>query len=187
MRLTNDSFRNQVRANPYNVAIFERLPALGLPQCYLTAGCLFQSVWNLASNQSPEWGIKDYDIFYFDDQDLSWEAENSQIERASKLFADLPITVELKNQARVHLWYEQRFGAPYPQLRSSQDGIDRYLVACTCVGIEVETGAVYAPEGYSDLAEGILKMNSRNPQPEAFESKARHYQSRWDWLTIVSP
>ncbi|MGH8486533.1 MAG: nucleotidyltransferase family protein, partial [Pseudomonas sp.] len=33
-------------SNPLNVEITARLPTLGLNQCMLTAGCLFQAVWN---------------------------------------------------------------------------------------------------------------------------------------------
>ena len=64
--------------------------------------------------------IRDYDLFYFDDSDLSWEAEDRAIRRCAALFADLGVTVELRNQARVHLWYEMRFGHPSPRLLSSR-------------------------------------------------------------------
>ena len=47
--------------NPINVQIAERLPSLGLSQCMLTAGCLFQAVWNHHSHLPPEPGVKDYD------------------------------------------------------------------------------------------------------------------------------
>ena len=60
-------------SNPANAALLSRLPSLTLNQCHLTAGCLFQAVWNRSSGQAANWGIKDYDVFYFDDRDLSWE------------------------------------------------------------------------------------------------------------------
>jgi hypothetical protein len=43
----------------------------------VTAGCLFQTVWNVVTDRPPTSGIKDYDIFYFDGTDLSWEAEDA--------------------------------------------------------------------------------------------------------------
>ncbi|HUB15598.1 MAG TPA: nucleotidyltransferase family protein, partial [Acetobacteraceae bacterium] len=101
-------------SNPANVALLSRLPSLVLDQCYLTAGCLFQAVWNRSSGQAADWGIKDYDVFYFDEHDLSWEAEDAVIQRVAALSGDLGIRVETRNQARVHLWYEQRFGTSYP-------------------------------------------------------------------------
>lgn len=98
--------------------------------------------------------------------------------------ADLPVTVEVRNQARVHLWYAARFGGSYPQLTSGRDGIDRYLVRCTCVGIEVSSGAVYAPYGLEELARGELRINPVNRQPELFRQKSASYQARWPWLTV---
>ena len=174
-------------ADPINAAILERLPALGLGQACLVAGCIYQAVWNRLAGLVPGARVKDYDIFYFDASDLSYAAEDAVIRRAEALFADLGAAIELKNQARVHLWYPERFGAAYPELRSTRDGIDRYLVACTCVGISAETGEVYAPYGLDDLWEGVLRINPANPQPARFLEKAATYQARWPWLTIVEP
>jgi uncharacterized protein len=92
------------------------------------AGCLFQTVWNLRATRAPEHGIKDYDIFYFDDADLSAEAETRVQQRVEKVLGFLDVAIEVKNQARVHLWYEEHFGHPYPKLRSAKEGIDRFLI-----------------------------------------------------------
>ncbi|MBZ9781553.1 nucleotidyltransferase family protein [Pseudomonas sp. REP124] len=186
MTLTAEKLVSIAMTNPINVQILSRLPSLHLNQCMLTAGCLFQAVWNHQANQPADWGIKDYDVFYFD-TDLSWEAENEVIQSAQALFQDLGVNVEFKNQARVHLWYGERFGKAYPALQSSRDGVDRYLVAGTCIGLDVETGEVYAPNGLEDTEQGILRINPKNPQPDLFEQKARSYQARWPWLEILAP
>jgi uncharacterized protein len=186
MTLTVDTLLELAMANPINAEITARLPALGLEQCFLTAGCLFQAVWNHQSNLPADQGVKDYDVFYFD-ADLSYEAEDAVIRAAEVLFQDLAVNVEVKNQARVHLWYGQRFGRPYPQLHTARQGIDRYLVAGTCIGLEVATGEVYAPYGLEDVEQGVLRINPLNPQPVLFEQKARSYQARWPWLRIVDP
>lgn len=184
--MTEDDVRDAVLANPGNAALLARLPELGLPQCYLTAGCLFQAVWNRQSGRAPDWGVKDYDVFYFDDADLSWGAEDNAIQRVRQATADLPIRADIKNQARVHLWYQERFGGDYPRLTSTRDGIERYLIACTCIGIDVVTGGIHAPDGFGDMAAGVLRMNLRNARPDLFPAKARSYQQRWPWLRIVA-
>jgi len=184
MTLTVERLVRLAMTNPINRQITARLPSLGLDQCMLTAGCLFQAVWNHQSQQPPAWGVKDYDVFYFD-PDLSWEAENEVIHAARRLFQDLDVNIEVKNQARVHLWYGQRFGKPYPQLQSAKDGIDRYLIAGTCIGLDVETGEVYAPYGLDDVEQGVLRINPKNPQPDLFDEKAKSYQARWPWLRIM--
>ena len=182
--MTEAEFLAAVQANPANVELRRRLRSIGLPECHLTAGCLFQAVWNQICGRAAPWGIKDYDVFYFDDTDLSWEAENQVIQHVSNLTADMGICVEVKNQARVHRWYSDRFGHDYPQLKSAREGIDRYLICCTCVGIDAQTGALYAPNGLDELAAGVLRMNPLNPQSGLFRQKAESYQSRWPWLTI---
>jgi hypothetical protein len=173
--------------NPVNAALLERLAALGLPQGHLTAGCLFQALWNRMAGRAPGWGVKDYDVFYFDDSDLSWDAEDAVIRRVRAATADLGVSVEVKNQARVHLWYRQRFGADYPRLASARDGIDRYLIAGTCIGIAAETRELFAPYGLADAAAGALRINPRNAQPAEFRRKAEEYRRRWPFLTIVEP
>lgn len=186
MTLTAEKLVSIAMTNTVNAQIASRLPSLRLNQCMLTAGCLFQAVWNHQSSRPADWGIKDYDVFYFD-TDLSWEAENEVIQSAQSLFQDLNVNIEIRNQARVHLWYGQRFGKSYPELESSKDGIDRYLVAGTCIGLDVATGEVYAPNGLTDTQQGILRINPKNPQPDLFEQKAKSYQARWPWLRILAP
>ena len=180
--MTDFDFYASVLKNLINKELLARL---GLGECHLTAGCLFQTVWNELSGRAPDWGIKDYDVFYFDDRDLSWDAEDRVIRRVSEETSDLPIRVEIRNQARVHLWYRQRFGGAYPQLQSTRAGIDRYLISCTCVGIDVHTHDLYAPNGLGDLTSGVLRINPLNPKPDLFRQKAESYQERWPWLEVV--
>ncbi len=177
-------FRDVVSRNPANAALMGRLAELRLNQCYLTAGCLFQTVWNVLSDRPPAENIKDYDVFYFD-EDVSWEAEDAVIRRVAPIAEQLGIPVEVKNQARVHLWYKRRFGADYPQLFSSCDGIARYLVRCTCIGIDVSTRDVFAPDGYGDLTAGILRISKLLPRPAQYRAKAEQYKARWPWLRII--
>ncbi|PBQ07977.1 hypothetical protein CCL23_16900 [Pseudomonas syringae] len=186
MTLTVDRLVRIAMANPLNAEIISRLPSLGLNQCMLTAGCLFQAVWNHQSHLPSAWGVKDYDVFYFDN-DLSWEAESEVIDSVQRLFQDIDVNIEIKNQARVHLWYSQRFGGDYPHLQSAKDGIDRYLIAGTCIGLDVETGEIYAPNGLADTEQGLLRINPKNPKPDLFYQKAKSYQARWPWLRIVDP
>jgi len=174
-------------ANPANAEILRRLPGLGVAQTYLVAGCLYQAVWNRLSGWAPETHVKDYDVFYFDDSDVSWEAEDKVIRRARDLFADLGVEVEVRNQARVHLWYRPKFKIDYPEMQSSKDAIGRYLATCTCVGMEADGLRLYAPYGLDELWAGVLRMNPVNPQPARFLEKAESYRTRWPWLTIVPP
>lgn len=181
--MTEAEFIDNALENRANAELLLRLRSIGLPGCYLTAGCLFQTIWNRKSGNAADWGIKDYDVFYFD-EDTSWEAEDRVISEVAKVTDGLNVAVEVRNQARVHLWYPDRFGRDYPQLTSTRDGIDRYLISCTCLGIEVESGQLYAPNGLQELECGVLRLNPLNEQPDLFVQKAISYQSRWPWLVV---
>ena len=178
-------FLDCVHDNSLNTELLARLRRLAIPDCHLVAGCLFQAVWNRHSGWPADRGVRDYDIFYFDDADLSWEAEDVVVREVAAAVADLGVAVDVKNQARVHLWYPAKFGSGYPQLTSARDGISRYLIECTCVGIAADSGEVFAPYGFADLERGILRINPVNSRPDQFREKALSYQQRWPWLTIA--
>ncbi len=175
-------FGSDVRQNTTNSAILSRWRLLDLPNPWLVAGCLFQTVWNIQAQRSPGGGIKDYDIFYFDSSDLSEAAESHVQSRVDSLLADLGVVVEVANQARVHLWYPDHFGQPYPKLTSVEDGIGRFLIRETCVAIRPDEQ--YAPYGLAGVYAGTLTPNPLTPYPTLFRQKAASYCQRWEWLKV---
>ena len=180
-----DRFVADILRNDRNSAILDRWNDLALPSGWLVAGCLFQTAWNLQAGRAPACDIKDYDLFYFDAGDTSEIGEQHVQARVDEVLGDLGITVEASNQARVHVWYESYFGHSYPELHSACDGIDRFLVLGTCVGIR--PGEVYAPYGLELLYDGVLTMNPLTPYEELFARKAASYRARWPWLRIEPP
>jgi hypothetical protein len=175
-------FLTDVLRNSNNAQIIERWDALNLIDGWLVAGCLFQTVWNVLSGHPPESKIKDYDFFYYDPSDLSAAGESAAQRHVEVVLEDLGITVEVANQARVHCWYEEHFGHPYAPLSSAKEGIDRFLIPGTCVGINAYE--VYAPNGLHLLYEGRLTINPLTPHQPLFIEKATSYQQRWSWLSI---
>lgn len=178
-----DRFRADVLTNRNNRAILDRWDALALPEGWLVAGCLFQTVWNRQAGRAPESDIKDYDLFYFDSSDLSKHAERIIQAHVEKVLADLNVPIEVANQASVHTWYESWFGHPCDPLRSSCDGIDHFLIPATCVGIRPD--AIYAPNGFEGIYEGELTPNPLSPFANLFEEKTDSYRARWPWLRVV--
>jgi hypothetical protein len=179
--MTTD-FLTLVASNRVNRAILARWDLLDLPGSWLVAGCLFQTVWNVQAGLSPETGIKDYDIFYYDPSDLSGAAEAEAQALTESALNDLGVTVDVANQARVHLWYPAHFGYPYPALGSAEEGISRFLVRETCVGVRPHR--CYAPYGLSGLYAGTLTPNAATPYPELFAKKVASYKARWSWLKV---
>jgi len=181
-------FLDVVLADPAVAAVLQRADRLGVGDWWLTAGVLFQAVWNELTGRPPGTGVRDADLFYFD-LDTSWNAEDAVIRRGAELFGDLPLPVEIRNEARVHLWYTDRFGTPAPPFRDCADAIDAFAAVCCCYGVTVDAGGrprVYAPYGYDDLFGLVVRPNPRSPAPRhAYEAKAARWTSVWPELTVL--
>jgi uncharacterized protein len=179
-------FLTDILQNRINRLVLGAWDALQLKDGWLVAGCLFQTVWNLQAGRAPEHGIKDYDIFYFDADDLSPAAELATQERVERVLGPLDVPIEVKNQARVHLWYEEHFGHPYSRLASAREGIDRFLIPSTCVGVRRTNSGheLHAPNGLAGLYAGLLTPNPLTPHLPLFREKAASYRSRWSWLQV---
>jgi len=182
-------FIELVLGNPINRELLSRLPLLGLSDAWLVAGALFQTAWNRLTDRPVDYGIKDYDIFYFD-LDTSYEAEDIAIARTNAAFADLKCAVELRNQARAHLWYGEKFGKPYPPLGRATDGVDRFLMQHEQVGIRRRNASydVYAPHGFADIEHLIVRPNlTENFRSDLYREKAARWKSLWPEITILNP
>jgi len=83
--MTEDEFLNLAFRNPVNKTIVDELFRLALPDAWLVSGCLVQTVWNVETGRAVDYGINDYDVFYFD-PDTSWEAEDAVIRKLTKRF-----------------------------------------------------------------------------------------------------
>lgn len=98
-----------LEAAPLLMAALRTARDLRLPDWLIFSGAIYQPVLNHLTGRAADYGIKDYDLAYFDASDLSWEAEDRVIRRARAAFAEpLKNMVELRNQARVHLWFEAK-------------------------------------------------------------------------------
>jgi hypothetical protein len=104
------------------------------------------------------------------------------------LFADLPVPVEIRNEARVHLWYAEHFGNPAPPFRDCADAIDHFAAVCCCYGVTVDAGGqlrVYAPHGYDDPFSLLVRPNRRLAPRHVYETKAARWQAQWPELTVL--
>ncbi|NEC88988.1 nucleotidyltransferase family protein [Streptomyces sp. SID12501] len=182
------ALREVLSRNDVLVEVLARTATLDLPGWYLTAGCLFQTVWNVVTDRPPADGIKDYDVFYFDDGDLSWEGEDRVIRAGREVFAGLPAEVEIRNEARVHLWYEEKFGVPCPPHSSTEAAIDSFAATTCCLGVRLERGGrwrVYAPHGLSDVFNLVVRPNPVLAPQAVYEAKTARWREQWPELTVL--
>jgi hypothetical protein len=176
--MTKNEFLAAALRNPVNEAIAEELFHLALPDAWVVSGCLVQSVWNVLTQRAVDYGIDDYDVFYFD-PDTSRQAEDAVIRQVQGRLAKFGAKVEGRNQARVRLWYPEKHGLPYPALHSSTDGIDRFLTKNTQIGIRraLDGHEVYAPNGFDDVVGMIVRPNpGPNFSAANYQAKARRWK-----------
>ena len=97
--------------------------------------------------------------------------------------------VEVRNQARVHLWFEQKFGEPYAALGCTDEALERFVCPAFAVAARLEAdGAITlaAPFGLDDLFAMRLRRNPNRPvSDEAFARVAGSAGARWPELTIA--
>jgi hypothetical protein len=173
--------------NPVNAAIADALFELALPDAWIVAGCLVQTAWNGQTGRAVDYGINDYDVFYFD-QDISWQTEDAVIRQVQGRLTKPGVKIEVRNQARVHLWYPQKHGLPYPALQCSTEGIDRFLTKNTQVGIRRTADGydVYAPTGFGDIADMIVRPNpGANFSRANYEAKAARWKALWPEIRVI--
>jgi hypothetical protein len=176
-----------VRSSAVLMRTLELARAMALPDWWLVSGAIYNQVWNHLTGRPEMHGVKDIDLFYFD-PDTSWEAEDREIRRAARLFAPDP-PVELRNQARVHLWYPDHFGTPYSPLRTSTEAIDRFASRTHCIGLHLrkdDSLRLYAPYGLDDIFEFRLVPNTFADNRATHDRKAARQAALWPELSVVA-
>ena len=180
-----------VRADAGLMHVLTTVRALGLPDWRLVSGAVYQAVWNARTGRPAGYGVKDYDLAYFDASDLSYEAEDVVIKRVAAAF-DEPVRsqVEVRNQARVHLWFQNRFGEPYEALGSTDEALGRFVAPTFAVGVRLEADdslSVAAPFGLDDVFALTIRPNPNRPVAKGWAKAVDSARARWPELTVVEP
>ncbi len=131
--------------------------------------------------------IKDYDLVYYDANNASYEAEDNFIRKGKNLFKDISVLVEIRNQARVHLWYEKRFGKPIDQYKSVEEAISTWPTTATSIGVRKNgiNFQVYAPFGLDDLLGMIVRANKAKITEKIYQDKVDRWVKIWPNLKII--
>lgn len=178
---------NIIRKSPPIKYILDNASKLELNNWYLGAGCICQTVWNYLTDCPITENISDYDLVYYYPGDLSKERENKIQLKADKAFTQLGVKIELINEARVHLWYEEDFGIKMEPYISSEDAITCWPTTATCIGV-TKVGKlfkVYAPYGLSDMFGMVVKPNKKQITKEVYENKCKKWLAKWPGLKIT--
>lgn len=175
--------------DPDLAIILSKLQELDLPDWRLVSGAIYQTIWNRLTNKPQGHGIKDFDIAYFDDSDLSYEAEDEVIQRVNKALPDYANRLEVRNQARVHLWYREKFAGDYPQLTCTDESLDNYMCTTHAVAVRLEQDgslSVAAPFGLEDIFQLTIRPNKKLPtNVKHYGDKAKRMARLWPELKVL--
>ena len=176
-----------LRGNAVLWECLERVAELDLPGWYLGAGCVTQTVWNAAHGKPPGEDVDDHDLVYFDSGDLGEEAEAAVVTTAQEAVAGLPVRLDVKNQARVHLWYRHRFGYGIEPYGSTEAAIRTWPTTATAIGVRLTRGGsvVFAPFGLNDLFGLVVRANRVQITRAIYERKVARWSRCWPNLAVL--
>ena len=178
-----------LRDTPNLMRVLETARELDLPDWLIFSGAVYQPVLNHLTGRASDHGVKDYDLGYFDASNTSYEAEDAVIRRVAVAFEPpFDRMVEVRNQARVHLWFEGKFGEAYAPLTCSAEALERFVSATFAVAARLEPdGAltIVAPFGLEDLFALRMRPNPRRPATTGFARAAASLKARWPELTVT--
>jgi uncharacterized protein len=173
--------------NAFVLELIHTIPTLGLPNCYVAGACIAQTLWSLSHGFEAHYGIKDIDLVYFD-TDLSEEKEAEQQARVKTIFSHFPMEVDVINEARVHLWYENVFGYTIEPYTSVEEAISTFPITAGVIGIRSQGNSyeIYTPLGLEDVLNNIVRPNKKQITKEIYEAKLARWQPLWPTLTYLS-
>ncbi len=174
--------------NPVIAKILKLAPNLELPHWYLGSGCIAQTIWNELHGFDLTNGIKDYDLVYYDASDVSVKAQDFCIEKSKRLFGQLAVPIEVVNEARVHLWYEEEFGKKIEAYQSAEEAISEWPTTATSIGVCTDQNGkftVFAPFGLNDLWGMVVRPNKAKITEEIYLNKVKRWTSVWLKLKVI--
>ncbi len=177
-----------VLADPVAKAVLFRAHNLDLPDWALMAGAVYKAVWNAMTGRPGGYGINDYDLAYFDAGDLSAEAEAAIVGPAEASFADLPVPVEICNQARVHLWFNAQYGTDRVAIRDTMDALRHFASPTHAIAIRLDSEGrpeVLAPFGLEPVFSPVVRPAAGLAGPDGWNRKIAEQASLWPELEFL--
>lgn len=175
-----------LRKNYKLMAILDVLEKDELENYYVTAGAISQSIFNYYHGYNMLYGISDYDIIYFD-SDTSYLKEDEVIKRISSKLEYLDVSVDIKNQARVHMWYYEKYKVKKEPYSSVEDAVASFCTTISCIGVRLENSklVVCAPYGLDDIFRMIIRPIKKNTYKEIYDYKACSWLRKWNKLKKI--
>lgn len=186
----NEIIISILKRNKELMSILTYVEKLKLPNFYISAGSIFQTVWNYYDNKPLNYGIKDIDIIYFNKKDLSVDTDLMYY-RKVKAFADKQkynYEIDVSNEARMHIMHKEKYNNIIEPYISSEDAINKWIATVHSIGITKinDEIKIYAPYGLSDIfSRTIRPIKHKDNSKELYDKKVNSWKERFDNLNII--
>ena len=159
---------------------------LNLKNYCVGAGSIRDTVWSYL-HQIKTVKYKDIDLAYFNKNEERYK-EKEYEQQLNKL--KLNIEWDVKNQAHVHEWYEQKFKIKVEPYISLEHAISTWPEPATAVGVYLNENRdmqVIAPLGLNDLFSITLRRNKTRITKKIFEQrlKSKNMIEKWSKLKVL--
>ena len=186
----NEKMISILKKNNELMEILDYIETLKLPNFYIAAGSVFQTVWNYYDKKDFNYNIKDIDVIYYDDKDLSVDTDIKYYELIDQFCKDkgYKYEIDVSNEARMHIWKKEKFNIDVEPYACSEDAIDKWIATVHAIGITKENGEIriYAPYGLSDIfSKTIRPIKHKYNTKDIYDKKAKSWNERFDNLNII--
>ena len=167
-----------IQQQDWLMEILRQVRDLNLPDWYVAAGAIRNTVWNYLHGYPTQLNHNDVDVVYFDSNDMQGNKESLYETQLKKINPTLDW--EVVNQARAHL-FKQSINRIRPPAKSSCEAISYWSEIPTCTGIRLEQDnslTICSPYGLSDLMNLIVRPIPE-PQRDLILYKKRLTEKRW--------
>ena len=189
----NEQYNEMINILSQNLELMDILNyihELKLPNFYIAAGSIFQTVWNFYDNKELNYGIKDIDVIYFNKNNITLEKDLEYYDLISKFCKEkgYKIEVDVSNEARMHIWIKEKYNIDIEPYTSSEDAIDKWIATVHAIGLTKKNKKleIYAPYGLSDIySKTVRPIKHDNNSKEMYDKKASDWNERFDNLNII--
>lgn len=172
-----------VAGTPMLMDMLRAVAAIDLPDAWIAAGAIRNSVWDALHDRPVSTDWADVDVPFFDAGDVSRQREQATEARLRALMPGVPW--EVRNQARMHL----KTGLePY---RDTEDGLRHFPETPTAVGVRLQDDhiEVIAPHGLDDLFGLIVRPvfdgDARLMDVYRARMAAKNWPARWPRVRVL--
>ncbi len=176
-----------IRQDTQLMHVLEIARSANLPNWYIGAGIVRNSVWDYLHGTPGKTPIRDIDLVYFSSEEIQEQEVRQFLENS------IPnVEWDFKNSAIVHKWYKEKKGIDRKPLNSSEEDIDNWPEICSCIGIRLQNDnqlLIYAPYDIDDLLDMVFRRNIEGDRitEKVFEWRVenKHIAERWPKAKIV--